>query len=122
MTAKEALKMHAGQYGQPLKGVLLEAVADLEEQATEIASLKKDIELKDINLGLAVEYQKQLISDHKKERDELKQYKHEAELYRWLRMFLTTKDLPIILERRPETDAVGDEVDAYLEAAIKEST
>ena len=50
-----------------------------------------------------------------------KETEEDAERYRHLRMFLTTKDLSIILERRPETDEEGDDVDAYLDKSIKEN-
>ena len=67
---------------------------DAEREATkqlraELAAAKAEIELNEINLGLAVDYQKQLISDFHAERTELKQQlaAAKAEIEKWKLMY-----------------------------------
>lgn len=67
--------------------------AYMANQGKQLAAAKAEIELNEINLGLAVDYQKQLISDFHAERTELKQQLAARDLViKQMRGFVATID------------------------------
>ena len=102
--------------------------AELKQQ---LAAAKAEIELNEINLGLAVDYQKQLISDFHAERTELKQQLAARDLViKHAKKFIFEWDLARssgewpyrVLQELREALAVSstEALDAYVQRAVLE--